>query len=774
MKRLILALMASCALSTAADAQVRTKPRGPMFNINDAVANESAGTISFTIIKTGSTSSSSSLRIATVNGSAVGGTDFIPLNGTVIFAPNETVKQVQIPLLDDTVAESTETFRVRITALSNARIGDGSGLGTITDVDVPTTPPPPPPPPPTSPTWTVCATEGNTCYLAAPANVRYGAGSTFTAPRLVQQAIECNNTVFGDPLFGTVKRCETDGTVGTATPPPPAPPPPSERTLFIEGDSISVCNTTNGDGSLCNLNFTYAGQYSANNSFAPEFGFATGGQGLNDLEANKNALISAKPATGVTVVSVLIGANDLAGQDGTTYYNNLVAYTDSLRAAGFRVVIGTILPSTTPGHNTERKKVNDLIRANAASKFSAVADFAGDALVGCDGCETNITYFSDGVHPTGEGHGRMVPIYKAAVEAAFTGTPPVTIEGLPPIASNFTVANALTPSWATGPGNTVGAFRFNCLAGQLAYTDPIVNPGPRGTPSQHLHQFFGNTQVYSDSDYASLRAAGGSTCNIVDDAFANNAIAANRSAYWIPAMLDGVGNVVRPDYVSIYYKRRPASDPKCTMGNFQAQGNCVSLPNGLRFIFGRDMTNLSAPPTGGFYFNCDGPTARPGQYATMAQAIANCPTTPTNGVYNKLGVIGVAPQCWDGKRLDSANHRDHVSYVYNTGLGYFQCPVTHPYSIPEFQIGAWYTVDANLGTWKLSSDQMTGEPAGSTYHADFFEAWDPTVKKTWHDFCINSLLDCTGGALGNDKMLKGATGAPFLASPRLVPVPAYP
>jgi hypothetical protein len=31
----------------------------------------------------------------------------------------------------------------------------------------------------------------------------------------------------------------------------------------------------------------------------------------------------------------------------------------------------------------------------------------------------------------------------------------------------------------------------------------------------------------------------------------------------MPAMLNGVGGVVRPDFVSIYYKRRPSSDPEC-------------------------------------------------------------------------------------------------------------------------------------------------------------------------------------------------------------------
>jgi hypothetical protein len=97
----------------------------------------------------------------------------------------------------------------------------------------------------------------------------------------------------------------------------------------------------------------------------------------------------------------------------------------------------------------------------------------------------------------------------------------------------------------------VGAFRFICQPGQLLYDDPIVYPGQPG--KSHLHQFYGNTAANAYSTYESLRTSGDSTC----------VSTLNRSGYWMPAMLDGKGNVVRPNFVAIYYKRRPASDPKC-------------------------------------------------------------------------------------------------------------------------------------------------------------------------------------------------------------------
>lgn len=136
---------------------------------------------------------------------------------------------------------------------------------------------------------------------------------------------------------------------------------------------------------------------------------------------------------------------------------------------------------------------------------------------------------------------------------------------------------------------------------------------------------------------------------------------------------------------------------------------------------------------------------------------------------NRIGIVGTAPGCWDGKNLDSSNHRDHMAYPDYGWWGYLKCPTTHPYVIPDFSMGTWYTVDDNLRTWRLSSDEMGGQPAGSTYHADFFMAWDPTAHRMFHDNCINKLLTCSGGDLGNGKQLIGASEA-TPANPRLTPV----
>lgn len=350
--------------------------------------------------------------------------------------------------------------------------------------------------------------------------------------------------------------------------------------------------------------------------------------------------------------------------------------------------------------------------------------------------------------------------------------PPVGVASVVPIASNFDVNALLVPAWGkgtipeSGAPDKVGAFRFICNAAHLGYNDPIVYPGQKG--KSHLHQFFGNTAVDENSTYESLRKTGESTCN--------NEL--NRSAYWMPAMLNGKGQVVRPDYVAIYYKRRPEDDPYCTT----AGKGCVGIPTGLRFIMGYDMV-AGNPPTGGFDFVCivdDRPVV---QGDTIVAAAKGCPVENS-----RLSARIHSPPCWDGVNLDSSDHRSHLSgMIRNASTNWVaKCPDSHPWLIPVFTLQASYTTDADLdrsgtwtpgkATWHLSSDVMAEhggmmhEP-GTTFHADYFEAWDPIVRKMWEDNCLDKLLSCSGGDLGNGLQLKMFDGFSWKASPRLVDVP---
>ena len=151
----------------------------------------------------------------------------------------------------------------------------------------------------------------------------------------------------------------------------------------------------------------------------------------------------------------------------------------------------------------------------------------------------------------------------------------------------------------------------------------------------------------------------------------------------------------------------------------------------------------------------------------MVQALAVC--SPGN----VLGAVIDAPSCWDGVNLDSPNHRSHVAYVVFTSAGPV-CPSTHRYMIPGFTMGARWTIAPGDDTtkWMLSSDAMApNQPHGSTFHADWFGAWDNTVLAMWSNNCLDKLLSCQGGNLGNGQAMKMFAGFSWTANPRLIPAP---
>ncbi len=75
------------------------------------------------------------LDYGTANETAIAGQDYTSQNGTVIFLPNETVKTVSIPTINDTAVEPPETYKVTIGNPTNASIIGGQDVGTISISD---------------------------------------------------------------------------------------------------------------------------------------------------------------------------------------------------------------------------------------------------------------------------------------------------------------------------------------------------------------------------------------------------------------------------------------------------------------------------------------------------------------------------------------------------------------------------------------------------------------------------------------------------------------
>ncbi|MDX2037807.1 MAG: Calx-beta domain-containing protein [Isosphaeraceae bacterium] len=105
-------------------------------SVGDVVVNETAGTATFTVTLTGAISAPATVAYATANGSATAGADYSAVAGTLTFnAPGS--QTVTVPILDDSLVETDETFELRLSGASGALIADGTGVGTIVSDDAP-------------------------------------------------------------------------------------------------------------------------------------------------------------------------------------------------------------------------------------------------------------------------------------------------------------------------------------------------------------------------------------------------------------------------------------------------------------------------------------------------------------------------------------------------------------------------------------------------------------------------------------------------------------
>jgi len=97
-----------------------------------------------------------------------------------------------------------------------------------------------------------------------------------------------------------------------------------------------------------------------------------------------------------------------------------------------------------------------------------------------------------------------------------------------------------------------GSFRIHCGVSHFQQVDPILDPGEK---SGHLHMFWGNTETDENSI-----VGGNSDHDIAQNGQSNcQGGPYNRSAYWMPALLDsstGVDRVVIPNDVFVYYKSK--------------------------------------------------------------------------------------------------------------------------------------------------------------------------------------------------------------------------
>ncbi len=156
------------------------------------------------------------------------------------------------------------------------------------------------------------------------------------------------------------------------------------------------------------------------------------------------------------------------------------------------------------------------------------------------------------------------------------------------------------------------------------------------------------------------------------------------SAYWMPTLFTGSFDVT-PLTSIVYYVNR-------------SRERIVAPPKGLMMIAGNAEAK-TRQPKGIVSWSCGAVGGKP-----RFQVIPACDEDEL------LQLQAVFPNCWDGRRLDSADHKSHMKYA-KRGI----CPSSHAVALPQLILIILYP-PVPLGSQVASGRFGT--------HADFMNGWD--------------------------------------------------
>lgn len=237
-------------------------------------------------------------------------------------------------------------------------------------------------------------------------------------------------------------------------------------------------------------------------------------------------------------------------------------------------------------------------------------------------------------------------------------------------------------------------FVVHCGFSHRRMDDPIVHPGKPG--AAHSHDFFGATTTHAGSTEESLRNSSTTCSNPADTA-----------SYWAPSVYDPQGNAVTPFNLKVYYQVvngptagviAPPADLRMISGDPNTtKANAGFLPASWRCAFGGEQR------------------AVPG---TSVHEMAVCPPG------HNLQVNIMFQDCWNGKDLDSPDHRSHMAYSSGG-----RCPSTHPVKIVTIHEIFEYATQGGVGYTLASGDALT-------MHADFWNTWDQAKLEELVQVCI--------------------------------------
>ena len=108
---------------------------GVHFTIKTFTVNETAGTATVSVVRTGGNTGAVTVEYATSDGTATAGSDYTQSTGTLSFATKETSKTFTIPIGDDSATEGSETVNITLTNPTGGAVLRSPDTAVLTIVD---------------------------------------------------------------------------------------------------------------------------------------------------------------------------------------------------------------------------------------------------------------------------------------------------------------------------------------------------------------------------------------------------------------------------------------------------------------------------------------------------------------------------------------------------------------------------------------------------------------------------------------------------------------
>lgn len=268
---------------------------------------------------------------------------------------------------------------------------------------------------------------------------------------------------------------------------------------------------------------------------------------------------------------------------------------------------------------------------------------------------------------------------------------PQTPSPITPPDPAYTTPGTFNPSTASIPA----MLRFQCSQLVTERLDPLVNPGV--LPSPHLHQIVGGSSFNATLTHDLVAESACTSCTFLDD-LSNYWTAvlffrARNGSYKRVPQVPGLGLRGRGG-ITVYYIP-PAA----------AGGKTTAFREGFRMLVG-DVGRTSEEEARGDAKVCHRCMPISGEHSHLNCAAPDSVALPTGFCPGGIRSVVTFPTCWDGRRLDSVDHRGHVAYpVEGSGEGRFdydggRCPESHPVKVPQVMLEVqWDVSDARAGGW---------------------------------------------------------------------------